>query len=1052
MSLENLIKKRKSCVKSWQENNFDFDSILAGLYNDPSHFVYEILQNAEDAFAKTVHFELFEDKLDICHNGRDFDFKDIDGVTGIGISTKKSDLTAIGKFGVGFKSVFAVTETPHIFSGEYNIRIEDFVVPVEMAMNDCKEGTLIRLPFNHKFRPKESVYDLICKKLENIGLKTLLFLRNIEEIKWSSAPHGHGHYIKETKDLEGAKRVTVISEKDSEEYIVIEKPIEIDDKTLKTEVAYRIGKDREGKEILVQEADSKLVVYFPTEKVTFLNFLLQGPYRTTPNRENILLDDEQNKRIIEETGKLIAESLAVVGKLGYLDTNFLNLMPINPEHGKKEPIYSSLYEKVKEKFLSNEELLPTAQSGIYTSPGTALLARGRELTEFLNNEDIRQLFSKQHWLDTNITYDKTRELRDYLINELGIKEVDFEVFAKSLTKDFLQMKSDEWLVDFYSRLLDQEALWRDRSYKAGILRTKPIIRLDNDEHIAPFDKEGKAQVYLPSETRSEYKTVKRRLTENENALKFLKELGLSKPDLSAEVKEFILPKYQAGETQVNEVYYEDFEKLLGVYETISSNKKKDYISQLKDTPFIYSINRANQVRIHKPTDIYLSGKGLEEYFAENDEIFFVSGDLISRFGEERLTPFFQEIGVADSPRRIQIEGKLSWEEKSRLQGNQGHTRDIDETDFEYEGLDVFLSQITPARSILLWELLLRSIKELDSWEAREHFKFKYRWFYRTEHSATTDAKFLKTLKQAMWLVNKDGMLSKPSDLAFSELADEYIKESRNIEILIKELQFKPEIIDQLPPEDKKKYELTKDIPADELEKMIAEHKNKSKVERKSENSKTEDVWKPDCKPDEVDIGIEEAPVAETIVSGLEGQAETLEPEKDQEEKSTEDKPKGSSDEDTEGLSVLDKKKIGTWGEQLVFNALKKEIIQRGIDVIPADFGFKGIDDKSNEIEIVWLNVNNNVGKGYDFVRKENGLEVEYIEVKSKLQSGDDLIEITGTQWEFARTLYNRGEGKKYSIYVVSNAGQSSAKITKLNDPIGLWKEGKLYAHPVKFRL
>lgn len=88
----------------------------------------------------------------------------------------------------------------------------------------------------------------------------------------------------------------------------------------------------------------------------------------------------------------------------------------------------------------------------------------------------------------------------------------------------------------------------------------------------------------------------------------------------------------------------------------------------------------------------------------------------------------------------------------------------------------------------------------------------------------------------------------------------------------------------------------------------------------------------------------------------------------------------------------------------------------------------------------------------DFVSKENGTEVEYIEVKTKLGSHEELIEITGKQWESARTLYSRDEGNKYSIYVISNAGQSSAKIMKPYNPIELWKEGKLYAHPVNFRL
>ena len=116
-------------------------------------------------------------------------------------------------------------------------------------------------------------------------------------------------------------------------------------------MAYKIGKDSNSKKIIVQDPDSKLVVFFPTEKVTFLNFVIQGPYKTTPNRENIPLDDEQNRKIIDETACLVSESLSVIRDLGYFDTNFLSLLPINSEHKKNEQIYSVIYEKVKEKFL-----------------------------------------------------------------------------------------------------------------------------------------------------------------------------------------------------------------------------------------------------------------------------------------------------------------------------------------------------------------------------------------------------------------------------------------------------------------------------------------------------------------------------------------------------------------------------------------------------------------------------------------------------------------------------------------------------------------------------
>ena len=226
---QKLIRKRQDWVKSSNENNFNFDGILTGLYNDPSHFVYEILQNAEDAGATEVTFELHEDRLEIYHDGEDFDFEDVEGVTGIGSSKKKDDINAIGKFGVGFKSVFAITQTPIIRSGEYHFKIDDFVVPAHLNKEQIN-ATKIVLPFEHKIRSREDIFKLVNDKIEDIGLKSLLFLRNIEEVKWKS-PHNRGHYLKSAKaidNLSNTRRVTIVSQAIDGEYIVIERPFEIE--------------------------------------------------------------------------------------------------------------------------------------------------------------------------------------------------------------------------------------------------------------------------------------------------------------------------------------------------------------------------------------------------------------------------------------------------------------------------------------------------------------------------------------------------------------------------------------------------------------------------------------------------------------------------------------------------------------------------------------------------------------------------------------------------------------------------------------------------------
>jgi len=330
-NFKNLIIKRKKWIQSSKENKFDFDGIFTGIYNDPSHFIFEILQNAEDANASSISFMLYFDRLEIEHNGREFDFRDVDGITGIGISTKKDDLNSIGKFGVGFKSVFAITKTPIIHSGYYHFKIEYFVIPSLLNKNNSNE-TIFILPFNHPTRLKDEVYDILRVKLENLSLKNFLFLKSIVDIKWET-PEKKGHYYKKFEDFHKnnlVKKVTIVSkigdEENYEKYIVFKKQSKIDTK-LFVEVAYRI--DDSENFSFIKEKNANLFVYFPTEKVTYLNFIIHGPYKTTQNRENIPLNDEQNMFLLEETANLVAESISIIKDLGLLNISFLEVLPID---------------------------------------------------------------------------------------------------------------------------------------------------------------------------------------------------------------------------------------------------------------------------------------------------------------------------------------------------------------------------------------------------------------------------------------------------------------------------------------------------------------------------------------------------------------------------------------------------------------------------------------------------------------------------------------------------------------------------------------------------
>ena len=859
-----LIIKRKKWIQSSKENNFDFDSILAGIYNDPSHFIYEILQNAEDAGATEISFLLRPDNLEIKHNGREFNFKDVDGITGIGISTKKDDLNSIGKFGVGFKSVFAITKTPFILSGPFHFMIEDFVVPVPFEKVRITK-TQFTLPFNHPTRKKEEVFEIVRKKLEALDLKTLLFLKNIISIRWET-PNQKGRYQNENTAIQQYKNVfktslisSISGKKKIEKFIIIRRPVKLENYDLSVEIGYRLGSTENGTEVIEMERDAKLNVFFPTEKVTFLNFLIQGPYKTTPNRENIPLDDLQNQYLIKETAELVAESIPIIKRMGLLSVPFLEVLPID-RNNSDDFIFTLIFEKVKDKLLSNESLLPTSDSK-FSSSEDALLARGRELTEILDKDDINILFGKKKWLTPDITYDRTRKLRDYFINELNIKEVDFENFAVSIKKEFIEKKSDNWLTEFYGRLLNQRSLWEESHRylrNEGILRKKPIIRLLDNSHIEPCDVNDNIQVYLPSITSSKYKTVKETLIEDEKALKFLIELGLSNPDIFSEIREFIIPKYKNPKDISDNEYYEDIEKLLIAFGKNDSDKKEELFNELKELPIVFSRNSFNgEQYLVTPQETYLPTRELKEYFKEYDSVYFLSEEFEEYFPdkEESLWKLLIALGGETKPRRITIDPRLTEDEKLSLRKHTYQSKVSYEShtyDYDYEGLDNFLKLLTIDKSVTLWNFLVRSIESFDNWKKENFFKGEYCWFYYSSYSQNFESKFLKILKNTKWLFNEDGNIFSPDEILISQLPDCYSKKGESVEVLADVLEFQTDDIKRLEEKTGKKVFLLNEEQAKKVIELLGINGDKSEIDQ----GDTEDSWAPEVEPEDTKISFE----------------------------------------------------------------------------------------------------------------------------------------------------------------------------------------------------
>lgn len=519
------------------------------------------------------------------------------------------------------------------------------------------------------------------------------------------------------------------------------------------------------------------------------------------------------------------------------------------------------------------------------------------------------------------------------------------------------------------------------------------------------------------------------LTQNENSLKFLTELGLSKPDIFAEIKEFIIPKYRHPNPDVSlDEYFEDFEKLLIAFKKEDSEKKKGMIEDLRKLYIIYSINSVTaENQFCKPVEVYLKSDDLVEYFQGYDHVFFVCDDIYKRLSNfSFLNDFLINIGCENKPRRISINPHLTSAEKEELRKNSfynGFTREIYTHDYDYEGLDNFLKNITKEKSFLLWKFLLQNLASYDKWSKIDFFKGEYSWFYYKENIQKYDAKFLKTLKNAAWLVDKNGSFVLPSQISLSTLHSSYIKDDDNIDCLIKALNFQIDEIKQIEEKTGGKF-----VPKHEYEEFI--RWKKEYLKEKSDKSLEDDSWNPELEPEKVEPAVEEIEPETLDTPDFRGQR----PSQGNTVKNDDQSKTNDQDIVEIGRSKKELKDIGQWGERFVYNYLKKRF------------------EKEINTQIIWLNENGDIGKGYDFLIVAHGEKIEYIEVKSKTDSEPQLFEITGTQWEFARKLYNENEGDKYKIYVVSNAGTKSAKIKIIKNPTKLWKDGKIYAHPVHLKL
>ena len=777
--------------------------LLADRYDDRTHFICELLQNAEDALARrvgwcgsrAVYFDLDGQRLKVSHYGVPFGENDVAGVCGIAESTK--DLTAIGRFGIGFKSVYAFSDQPEIHSGSEDFAIESYVRPIAAEpVKREEEETVILIPL--KPDDGEGMAEIV-DGLSRVGASSLLFLREIEEIRWSVDGVRTGLYLRQAVDRgPNVRSVTVVGKEDGEpevdeEWLVCSREVQVGEGVGHVEVAWSVAQDEDGCATIRPVERSRLVVFFPTAVETGLGFVVQGPYRTTPSRDNVPPRDDWNRACVRETGTLLVESLRWLRDEELLNATALKCLPLDP--GRFEgSMFQELFEVTK-KALSQEDLLP-ALGGGHVRAEDGRLARTQELRDLLEPTQLAVLDGGRRplrWVDGQISQDRTPALKQYLVRVLGMRELTPEALLPCLNREFLEDQGDGWIQGLYEFFGSQVAL-RPR------LGSLPIVRLANGSHVAP-PVDGQIQAFLPGPVETGFPTVREAVCRSEGAREFLKSLNLTEADPVDNLIRNVLPKYREAEEDVSEAdYASDVERLLAAAATDSQSQRDKLMTALRATPWVRAVDTGGGLGLRaKPEDVYVATERLRELFAGIKGVLMVDSRVACLRGEA-IRELLEGSGASRYLEPVEVDCDLSPGELRKIRRREGLERSTWETikDVGIRGLDTLLERL-PAlepgerakRAANLWDAL----RDLYDRRGAGTFDGTYTWgYFQDRKEAAFDAVFVRVLKEERWIPDSSGSLRKPASITFDEVG------WRSNGFLESKIRFKPSLVERLARE------------------------------------------------------------------------------------------------------------------------------------------------------------------------------------------------------------------------------------------------------------
>ena len=508
-------------TRSWESLVNALNLISQVVFTRSSGCILELIQNAEDAgqgidSKGSFQVSISPTRLKVTHNARPFSEADVNAICAIN-SSKKPERGTLGYLGIGFKSVFKLTDRPEIYSRNFQFKFERperhaertpwQIIPHwidEPSERVAPEKTTFVLPF----RDKEH-YTAVLADLKQLGVELFLFLHWIRQIDVADQDSKPIRSLERVGETNGVTRILCDGQEHS--FKIFRRTVEVSDEVKGDRLTEQYRANVTHRQIAVAfELDTQgnlspsersagyggVYSFVPLgEAKSGVKFAIQADFLVQPGRDAINYEAKWNEWLLDEVVKVCRQEV-----VPHFKQHEKWKYQILPAFEFSKAVGNDSYERLfgphliakLEKFIDEDACVPT-RDGSWALPTNAVIAAE-------DGDALKALVSQSLFAENEIApvFGGAAELTlAHPSVRNRTREPLREIHRRDLfnNADFLQTKAKspqaaKWFRSLYFWLSKHPKMESYRPYRAHYDRQRPkryydceiILAADNSLH------------------------------------------------------------------------------------------------------------------------------------------------------------------------------------------------------------------------------------------------------------------------------------------------------------------------------------------------------------------------------------------------------------------------------------------------------------------------------------------------------------------------------------------------------------------------------------------